>query len=167
MGNRSKYKECNEYRIATFAKLKDRSTGVTIAVYNTHPDWSSVEARIKQLSVVAQKAQASDADKVVNILKSYKLNALYGVANRVRRDLVLKDKCVSEEECEEVLKIPIIASIPEDDGILTLSGGDLSRFSPARGAIKKLAYKLVKEDYSYLSSEYGKEFSRLGSRAGS
>ncbi|MBO4472663.1 MAG: endonuclease/exonuclease/phosphatase family protein [Clostridia bacterium] len=61
----SKYDECSEYRIATFAKLRDKSTGVVIAVYNTHPDWSSVEARIKQLSVVAQKAQASEADKVV------------------------------------------------------------------------------------------------------
>lgn len=61
----SKYKESDEYRITTFVKLKDKSTGITIAVYNTHPDWTSVEARIKQLSVTAERAKASDADKIV------------------------------------------------------------------------------------------------------
>ena len=61
----SKYEESDEYRITTFVKLKDKSTGITIAVYNTHPDWTSVEARIKQLSVTAERAKASDADKIV------------------------------------------------------------------------------------------------------
>ena len=61
----SKYEESDEYRITTFVKLKDKSTGITIAVYNTHPDWTSVEARIKQLSVTAERAKASGADKIV------------------------------------------------------------------------------------------------------
>ena len=61
----SKFEESDEYRIATFVKLKDSVTNRTIAVYNTHPDWSSVEARVKQLAVVAAKAQASDADEIV------------------------------------------------------------------------------------------------------
>ena len=61
----STYAESSEHRIATFVKLKDKSTGITIAVYNTHPDWGSVEARIKQLSVIATKAKESDADKIV------------------------------------------------------------------------------------------------------
>ena len=107
-----------------------------------------------------------DADKVVNILKSYKLGALYAVANRVRRDLISKGRCVSEEECEEVLKIPVISAVPEDDGVLTISGGDLSPFSPARGAIKKLAYKLVKEDFSYISDDYDAEFEKIKTRVG-
>ncbi len=61
----STYAESSEHRIATFVKLKDKSTGITIAVYNTHPDWGSVEARIRQLSVIATKAKESDADKIV------------------------------------------------------------------------------------------------------
>ena len=61
----SKYDDSDEHRIATFVKLKDKSTGLTIAVYNTHPDWTGVEARVKQLAVIAQKAQESDADKIV------------------------------------------------------------------------------------------------------
>ena len=61
----SKYPECGEYRIATFVKLKDKVTGITLAVYNTHPDWNSVEARIKQLAVIAAKAKEAAADKIV------------------------------------------------------------------------------------------------------
>ena len=61
----STYEESSEHRIATFVKLKDNVTGITIAFYNTHPDWGSVEARIKQLSVIAAKAKESDADKIV------------------------------------------------------------------------------------------------------
>ena len=61
----SKYDDSEACRIATFVKLKDRLTGITIAVYNTHPEWTNTEARIKQLSVIARKAQESDADKIV------------------------------------------------------------------------------------------------------
>ena len=61
----SKYEESDEHRIASYVKLKDKYTGITLAVYNTHPDWTSVEARIKQLSVIAEKAKASDADRIV------------------------------------------------------------------------------------------------------
>lgn len=61
----SKYEESGEYRIATYVKLKDKVTGITIAVYNTHPDWGSVEARIKQLAVIAAKAKEAAADKTV------------------------------------------------------------------------------------------------------
>lgn len=63
----SKYEGSYDPRIATFVKLKDNVTGRTIAVYNTHPNWANVEARVKQLAVVAAKAQASDADEIVVI----------------------------------------------------------------------------------------------------
>ncbi len=61
----SMFEEADEYRIATYVTLKDKSTGITIAVYNTHPDWTGVPGRIKQLAVVANRAKASTADKIV------------------------------------------------------------------------------------------------------
>ena len=60
-----KYDESSENRIATYVKLRDKTTGIVTAFYNSHPDWGSVEARIKQLSVIATKAKESDADRVV------------------------------------------------------------------------------------------------------
>ena len=54
-----------QYRIATFAKLKENATGLVIAVYNAHPDWTPLDARKEEIKVLAAHAQASDADKVV------------------------------------------------------------------------------------------------------
>lgn len=61
----SKFDEADEYRIATYVTLKDKISGMTIAVYNTHPDWTGIPGRIKQLAVVANRAKANTADKVV------------------------------------------------------------------------------------------------------
>ena len=61
----SKFEDSDAIRIATFVKLRDKANGMVIAVFNSHPDWSGVNARIKQLAVVAQKAKEIDADKVV------------------------------------------------------------------------------------------------------
>ena len=63
----SKFEGSYDPRIATFVKLKDNVTGLTVAVFNTHPNWADVEARIKQLAVVAAKAKESDADRTVII----------------------------------------------------------------------------------------------------
>ena len=61
----TKFAGSDAIRISTFVKLRDKTNDMVIAVYNTHPDWSGVEARIKQLAVVAAKAKESDADRVV------------------------------------------------------------------------------------------------------
>ena len=87
-----------------------------------------------------------DCDKVVNILKSYKLKSVVCVANRVRRDLISKGKSISEGECEEILKVPVIASVPESDDVLCFCG-DLPLLSPCAAAIKKLAKKITNKDY--------------------
>ena len=89
-----------------------------------------------------------DADKVINLIRGYRLKSVFAVANRTRRDLMMKRKSLSETSCEEILKIPVIASIPESDGILCLNKGDLPTLSPAAVAIAKLAKKIVKEDYT-------------------
>jgi len=54
-----------EHRIVTYVNLRDKTNDMIIAVYNLHPDWSIADARIKQLGVVAEKAKASEADKVI------------------------------------------------------------------------------------------------------
>lgn len=96
-----------------------------------------------------------DADKVINILRGYKLKSIFAVANRTRRDLVLKKKSLSESACEEILKIPVIASVPENDGILCLDKGELPMLAPASLAIGRLAKKIVKEDYTPIREEGG------------
>ncbi|MBO5411838.1 MAG: septum site-determining protein MinD [Clostridia bacterium] len=65
-----------------------------------------------------------DADKAVTILKSYRLNSLSVVVNKVRGDLLSVGKCLTPKDVEELLKVPVVGILPENDGI---EFGDLSQ----------------------------------------
>lgn len=69
--------------------------------------------------LVATPSAASlrDADKVASIIKSYKPTKLGLVLNRVRGDLVLSGKTLSPTDAENLLKVPLIGVLPEDDEI--------------------------------------------------
>ncbi len=69
-----------------------------------------------------------DADRVITLLKSYRLGALSLVVNRVRGDLLLDGECLSPKEIAELLKTPLIGVIPEEYSIYE---GDLSAPHPA------------------------------------
>ena len=59
-----------------------------------------------------------DADKVLSILKSYKLNDISVVVNRVRGDLVISGKMYSVEDIENTLGLNAVGIIPESDEIM-------------------------------------------------
>jgi septum site-determining protein MinD len=69
-----------------------------------------------------------DADKVITLLKSYRLNALGVVLNKVRGDLLISGDCLNPKEVEELLKIPVCGLLPEE---YTIYGGDLTEVHPA------------------------------------
>ncbi len=60
-----------------------------------------------------------DADKVITLLKSYDLKKVSLIVNRVRGETLAAGKILSPAEIEELLKIPLVAVIPEDDGGIT------------------------------------------------
>lgn len=64
-----------------------------------------------------------DADKTVTLLKSYRLNELSVVVNKVRGDLLSAGKCLTPKDIAELLKVPIVGVLPENDEI---GLGDLS-----------------------------------------
>lgn len=79
-----------------------------------------------------------DADKVVSILKSYKLNKVGLVVNRVRGDLILTHKMLLPMDIEQLLKTELIGVLPEEDEVFLSSGYGLpSRCCSAR------AYKIL------------------------
>ncbi len=69
-----------------------------------------------------------DADKVITLLKSYQLNGLSVLVNRVRGDLLLSGDCLSPKEIGELLKSPVIGVIPEEYRIYE---GDLTEIHPS------------------------------------
>lgn len=96
-----------------------------------------------------------DADKVISILKSYLLNQIEVVVNKIRGDLVLSGKSLSENDIENTLKTLILGVIPDDDSLAISQGGYLGESSKA---IKNLSNKIIgkrTKPYDYLKKYTG------------
>ncbi len=61
-----------------------------------------------------------DADKVISLLSSYRLDDLSLVVNRLRYDMTRRGEMLSATEIGSLLHLPVIGAIPEDDHV-TLS----------------------------------------------
>lgn len=86
-----------------------------------------------------------DGDKVLSILRSYKLNAINLIVNRVRGDFVVTGKMMSGGEISNILRCPLIGTVPEDDAITVYS--QLGRIgmnrSSSRDAIDMIARNIL------------------------
>lgn len=58
-----------------------------------------------------------DADKVISVLKSYKMKSVRLVVNMVRGDMLAEGEILSPTEIADALKVPLVGVIPQDDGI--------------------------------------------------
>ena len=56
-----------------------------------------------------------DADKVISVLKSYKLKSVELVINMVRGDMIIDGEILTPKEISDILKIPLIGIVPQDD----------------------------------------------------
>ncbi len=85
-----------------------------------------------------------DADKVLTILKSYKLDNVWLAVNRARGDLMLRDKMIFPNDIGEILHTEIIGVMPEEDVVFLSSGEDLPKTSDSFKAYKCLAKNILK-----------------------
>lgn len=85
-----------------------------------------------------------DADKVLSILASYKLDSTKLIINKVRGDLVIDKKTLSPKEIGQLLKTEIMGVLPEEDIVFLANGRNL----PARSETSK-AYKLLAKNLCY------------------
>ncbi|MEG1499596.1 MAG: septum site-determining protein MinD [Clostridia bacterium] len=84
-----------------------------------------------------------DADKVLGILSSYQLLNKYLIVNRVRGDLLLSGEMLDENEIAEMLNLPLLGVIPEDDLVSALSlSGCLVKKGPSGRAFTLLSENL-------------------------
>ena len=61
-----------------------------------------------------QVSALRDADKVITLLKSYRLDSVRLVVNKVRGDLLVSKQIISPAEIESLLKTEILAVVPEE-----------------------------------------------------
>ncbi len=80
-----------------------------------------------------------DADKVISILRSYKLDKIGLVVNRARGDLIVNEKMMLPSDVQELLKTELIGVLPEEDTVFLSSGYNLPNRSDSFKAYKLLA----------------------------
>lgn len=87
-----------------------------------------------------------DADKVVSILNSYKLNSVNLVVNRARGDLMIDKKMMMPKDIQDILKTRLIGVLPEEDEVFLSAGYSLSKKCESIKAYKLLANNLHKDN---------------------
>lgn len=85
-----------------------------------------------------------DADKVITILKSYKLKNVGLIINRARGDLIVSEKMMLPEDIKTILKTDLIGVLPEEDVVFLNSGKKLPESSDSRKGYNILATNLHK-----------------------
>lgn len=84
-----------------------------------------------------------DADKVIGILEGLKVKKINLVINKVRADLIAKDKSLSVLDVQNLLGRGVVGVIPYDDEILTLQGEILKKSAISNKAFIELAKNLT------------------------
>jgi septum site-determining protein MinD len=85
-----------------------------------------------------------DADKVISILKSYRLGNVMLVINRVRGDLIANQKTMTPIDIEKLLKIDLLGVLPEEDAVFLSCGFTLPKTSDSKKAYKIFANNIHK-----------------------
>ena len=105
----------------------------------------AISSSNEALVVVNPNVQSiRDADKVLTILKSYQLEGVFLIVNKVRPKLVKKGKMLSENQIENILQTKIISVIHDSDEILLCKDIFLPQMSKANKQLKQLAKNVEK-----------------------
>lgn len=69
-----------------------------------------------------------DADKVITLLKSYRLKTVEAVVNKIRGDLLVSGESLTPKEIQDLLRVSVLGIIPEEYAIYA---GSLQQIHPA------------------------------------
>ncbi len=96
--------------------------------------------------VTPNSTSLRDADKVVSVLKSYKLNSISLIVNRARGDLISCDKMMHPYDIKDLLKIELIGILPEEDSVFLSSGYKLAKNTESYKCYKILAKNIHNDE---------------------
>jgi len=86
-----------------------------------------------------------DADKVISILKSYKMDRVSVLINRARGDLMMGEKMMMPTDVSSLLRTELIGVLPEEDAVFLYGGyASFPKKSESKKAYKILAHNVVK-----------------------
>ncbi len=94
-----------------------------------------------------------DADKVLSLLRSYKLKKISIVINMARGDLMLEGEMLNVKEIESILKTQVIGVIPQDDNLLLGKNCYLDNSTVSGESFKKLAGTVISGKVRYIDPQ--------------
>ena len=80
------------------------------------------------LVTTPQLTALRDADRVITLLKSYRLDGLSLLVNRVRGERLITGACLSPAEIAGLLKLPLLGAVPEE---ISIAEGGMSKIHTA------------------------------------
>lgn len=99
---------------------------------------------------LAETAALRDADRVVDVFEDAGIDNVRLVINRIRPDMITKGIMMNIDTCIEMLEIPILGIIGDDEELISSSlKGELAvsnELSHAGTAIKNIAARILGED---------------------
>jgi septum site-determining protein MinD len=112
-----------------------------------------------------------DADRIIGLVEAEGKGPAQLILNRVKIEMVRRGDMLATEDVLDVLAIPLIGIIPEDEGILVStnrgSPAALDEKSRAGQAFRNIARRLLGEDVPFMSLEENQGFlQRLAARFG-
>lgn len=94
-----------------------------------------------------------DADRVIGLLQSRDITTIHLLVNRIRMDLVKKGDMMNVEDVLELLGVPLIGVVPDDESIVisTNQGEPLAGSDSVPGqAYLNICRRIMGEDVAYL-----------------
>lgn len=132
---------------------------------------AGIEKGFKTAAMPAQEAlivvnpevsSVRDADRIIGLLESMEKSNLKLIVNRIRLHQVKKGEMLSVEDIEEILKIPKIGIVPDEERLVDFTNkGEpivLSEDLPVVRAIKNIARRLEGEDVAFTELQEKKSF---------
>ncbi len=105
-----------------------------------------------------------DADRIIGLLEANEIKQTHLIVNRLRMDMVKRGDMMSSEDVVEILAIPLIGVVPDDENIVisTNQGAPLVGSNTMAGrAYMNICKRVAGEEVPYLDLNKGGLFSRL------
>ncbi|MBL8057583.1 MAG: septum site-determining protein MinD [Anaerolineales bacterium] len=157
-------KLCNELRNEVDWILVDSPAGIERGFRNA-------VAPADQVLIVTnpEVSAVRDADRIVGLLEAEEKGPGHLIINRLKPEMVKRGDMLSTEDVLDILAIPLIGVVPEDEGILVSSNrgapAAMDERSRAGQAFRDVARRLKGEDVPFPSLDDNKSFfQRLAAR---
>lgn len=102
-----------------------------------------------------------DADRIIGLLEAAEMSKIDLIINRIRYDLVKRGDMMSSADVVDILSIPLIGIVPDDENIVisTNQGEPLvGNSTPAGIAFQNICYRVAGKEVPFLDSDKGISF---------